>query len=261
MPDLASTYKQKLAEIRSQYPILHRFGDAWALSIYQQIQEGQLNEFVLTTVPSKKTMETLRKRFPKFEVAQTMYDEVMIGLDSNNIWEVEDLIKFMDGFGWYPSVMDDGKFTQDALDKTIVGIAKDKTSTSTITFEKKFDDKVELEPYYFHITSDVYADEIEKIGLVPKSHSKLTTHPGRIYLLNPTSPFNLKSVGMTLFNKSKPEVQEKTNYLVVYRVHPEQVNNLEVYEDPNFFIGDGAVWTYKNIPPAALERFLEIDIK
>lgn len=261
MPDLASTYKQKLAEIRNQYPILHRFGDAWALSIYQQIQEGQLNEFVLTTVPSKKTMETLKKRFPKFESAQTMYDEVMIGLDADNIWEVEDLIKFMDGYGWYPAVIDEGKFTQDNLDKTIVAIAKDKSYTTTITFEKKFDDKVELEPYYYHITSDVYADEIERIGLVPKSHSKLTAHPGRVYLLNPTSPSNIKGVAAALFNESKPEIQEKTNYIIVYRVDTDKVNNLEVYEDPNFLIADGAVWTYKNIPPAALERFLEIDIE
>ena len=207
MSDLASIYKEKLAEIRQQYPVLHRFGDAWALSIYQQIQEGQLNEFVLTTVPSKKTMETLRKRFPKFEVAQTMYDEIMISLDADNIWEVEKLIEFMDGYGWYPSVAGDGKYTQDQLDTTIVGIARDKTSTSTITFEKKFDDKVELEPYYFHITSDVYADEIERIGLVPKSHSKLTAHPGRVYLLNPTSPSNIKGVAAALFNKSKPAIQ------------------------------------------------------
>jgi hypothetical protein len=261
MSDLASTYKQKLAEIRSQYPILHRFGDAWALSIYQQIQEGQLNEFVLTTVPPEKTIETLQKRFPKFETEQTLYDEVIISLDADNIWEVEKLIEFMDGYGWYPSVVDDGKYTQDRLDKTIVGIAKDKSITSTIAFEKKFDDKVELEPYYYHITSDVYADEIERIGLVPKSHSKQTAHPGRVYLLNPTSPSNIKKVAAALFNKSKPEIQEKTNYIIVYRVNTDKVNNLEVYEDPNFFIADGAVWTYKNIPPSALERFLEIDIK
>jgi hypothetical protein len=119
---------------------------------------------------------------------------------------------------------------------------------------------MDLEPYYFHITSDIYADEIEKIGLVPKSHSKLTTHPQRIYLLNPTTPSNLKSIGTSLFNKSRPEVKEKTNYLVVYKVHPENINSLEVYEDPNFFIGDGAVWTQKNIPPVALERFLELSV-
>jgi hypothetical protein len=259
MIDPASTYKQKLSEIRQQYPILHRFGDAWALEIYNQLQEGQLNEFVLTTVPLEKTLGTLSKRFPNFEADKDDFDSIVVLLEPDNIWEVEKVIEFMDGFGWFPSVVGDGKFSQDQLDKVIVDIAKNKTE-SVIYFEKKFDDKMDLEPYYFHITSDIYADEIERIGLIPKSHSKLTSHPQRIYLLNPTTPYNLKSIGNTLYNKSRPEVKEKTNYLVVYKVHPENINNFEVYEDPNFFIGDGAVWTQKNIPPVALERFLEIDV-
>jgi hypothetical protein len=253
-------YKQKLLEIREQYPVLHRFGDAWALEIYNQIQQGQLNEFILSTVPIQKTVDTLKKRFPTFDVDISTFDEVEVQIDPDNVWEVEKLITFLDGFGWYPAIIEGTKFTQQELDKTLIRVAKYKVS-SFIIFEKKFDEQEDVADFYYHITPDIYVDEIDKLGLVPRSHSKLTSHPERIYLLNPTTKKEVTGIGEMLYLKTNNFVKDNTRYLQVYLVHTDKIKNLEVFEDPNFLIGNGAVWTQKNIPPTALEKSFQIQIR
>jgi len=252
-------YKTRLAEIRQQYPVLHRFGDVWALEIYNQLQEGQINEFLLTTVSVEKTIQTLKKRYPDVHTEVSTFDEIVCLFNVDTIWYIEGVLEMTDGFGWYPSQIDGQQaFTFDRLDKRIVEIAKYKKGTVYIVFEKKYEEEQELEPFYFHITPDIYRQEVERIGLVPKSHSKLTTHPDRIYLLNPTSRTNLLHTGMALLEKAKPEVRDKTQTMIVYKIDTSKVKNLVVYEDPNFLIGDGAVWTQKNIPPSAMKVYMEL---
>lgn len=260
MSDPFYEYKNRLAEIRQQYPVLHRFGDNWALEIYRQIQEGQLNEFVLSTVPTQKTVETLFKRFSNTRAGVSSFGDINIALEPANVWDIEKVIEFMDGFGWYPATVGQESYTQDRLDKAVISIAKRQEQLIMISFEKKYDEKQDLEPFYYHITSDVYANEIDKIGLVAKSHSKISTHPSRIYLLNPTPIDDIVDTAQALFNTTKPEVKDKTNHLVIYRIDPSKVNNLEVFEDPNFLMGNGAVWTQKNIPPSAMKKVVSLQI-
>src|SRR5690606_37377914 len=51
-----------------------------------------------------------------------------------------------------------------------------------ITFESKFDDKVDIPEKLYHLSIMEYCDKIEKQGLVVKSKSKLSAHLDRIYL-------------------------------------------------------------------------------
>lgn len=267
MSNLYTEYKKRLSEIREQYPFLHRFGDAWALSIYQQIQEGQINEFVLSTVPIEKTISHIIKKFPKLEaVKEGDFGDINVVFNVDSMWDIDNLVKFMDGFGWFPSVLfttptDGNKFTEDLLNKITLDMARSRDNKALLVFEKKFNDQLSLEPFYHHISLDIYHDEIMKVGLIPRSHSKLSTHPQRIYLLNPTSQDYIRDIGFVLFDKVKPEVKSKVESLSVYKIDTSKVPNLEVYEDENFLIGDGAVWTQKNIPPKAIQHVGFIQVK
>jgi hypothetical protein len=267
MINFYTEFKTNLTEIRDQYPFLNRFGDAWALAIYHQIQEGQLNEFVLSTVPVDKTISHVIKKYPKFPVIREgTFGDIEVVFSSDSMWDVEGLIKFMDSFGWFPSVLftgpkEGGKFSEDYLNRVTLDMAKNRDASAILVFEKKFNEQQQVQPFYFHISLDIYHDEIMKVGLIPRSHSKLSAHPQRIYLLNPTSQDYIRDIGFVLLDKAKPEIKSKVKSLSVYKIDTSKVANLEVYEDENFLIGDGAVWTQKNIPPKAIEHIGFIQVQ
>jgi hypothetical protein len=49
--DLFKAHKDNVNKIREEYPILHEYGDLWAMEIYRQIKEGLIKEFPKTVDP------------------------------------------------------------------------------------------------------------------------------------------------------------------------------------------------------------------
>lgn len=139
-----------------------------------------------------------------------------------------------------------------------------------ISFFKKIKELKELSPVYlklektrdsnediditipsilYHITHERHLAKIKKIGLVPKSESKKSTHPARIYLVE-----NEESAIKLAEEFSNSEYKFEHNY-VLLEINTNKTSefkrdkNFKLHNDPNF---TGGYFTLDNIPPVAI---------
>lgn len=102
----------------------------------------------------------------------------------------------------------------------------------------------------YHVTPDVYIDPIKKEGLTPRTESKLSEHPERIYFyLNPESSY--KYLASSLWRASKYKDQVKKYY--VLEVDLTQLPDHHFYADPESMIGYIGIYTKQSIPPSAIK--------
>lgn len=110
----------------------------------------------------------------------------------------------------------------------------------------------------YHVTPDVYIDLIKKEGLTPRTESKLSEHPERIYFyLNPESSF--KYLASSLWSASKYKDQVKKYY--VLEVDLTQLPDHHFYADPESMISYIAVYTKQPIPPSAIKVIQTIPVE
>lgn len=112
----------------------------------------------------------------------------------------------------------------------------------------------------YHITHERHLEKIKKIGLVPKSKSKKSAHPERIYLAG-----NEESAIKLVKEFSNLEYEFEHNYVLLEidtnkAVEFKRDKNFKLNKDPNFTEG---YFTYDNIPPTAInfENMKVINIK
>jgi hypothetical protein len=131
-----------------------------------------------------------------------------------------------------------------------------------IVFESKYNKEFKTDQkYLYHCTTEAYIEKIKKIGLVPKSKSKITFHPERIYLaLNKKDCRDL----ITQFIKDSENYSESdTDFIKNYKdskkkyviLRIEIANlNLKLMEDPNCkdYWGVFGVYTVDSIPPSSI---------
>lgn len=110
----------------------------------------------------------------------------------------------------------------------------------------------------YHVTPDVYINLIKKEGLTPRTESKLSEHPERIYFyLNPESSF--KYLASSLWGASKYKDQVKKYY--VLEVDLTQLPDHHFYADPHSMISYIAVYTKQPIPPSAIKVIQTIPVE
>lgn len=110
----------------------------------------------------------------------------------------------------------------------------------------------------YHVTPDVYIDLIKKEGLTPRTESKLSEHPERIYFyLNPESSFEY--LASSLWSASKYKDQVKKYY--VLEVDLTQLPDHHFYADPHSMISYIAVYTKQSIPPSAIKVIQTIPVE
>lgn len=251
--------KKELTEIYTNYPYLHPWSEKIALEEYELIKSQQLlTEFVLKTIPIKKTIEELNKRFQSAEVISSDNDFSILTITSDAS-EINRIISFLDSFGYFPSKIDGIRFNNILLQKQVLY-----GKIENIKFEAKFDSEYipNLDKKIYHISPDIYSTSIQVDGLTPKSQSKISTHPERIYfILDIWNNGKLKRFAEKLFiyksttpNKSNVTIE----YYNVYEIDIKKCKNIKFYNDPQF-IGEG-VWTYQNIPPIAIKLIDKIKI-
>lgn len=259
-------FRNKERQIREDYPTLNHLNTVQLFVVYDKLQEEQaIKEFLTFTVPAEKTIKELKKRFPKTESFLGVNDTVELFFDVDNIWDYEKVIKFLDSFGWYPAYfatkdINDlynvihSKYTTDKFEQAVALTSKSHSVVTLLNFEAKYDEQEAPETFYYHISPDIYSDKIDRIGLTPRSRGKLSSHPDRVYLLNPVDEDDIVLVADRLLQSMSPQEQSKSKGLYVYKIDPSKIRNAKFYTDPNFNMANGAVWTYNNIPPAAMEK-------
>ena len=115
----------------------------------------------------------------------------------------------------------------------------------TFIFESKFDKEFFPPEILYHVTLSINIPKIMKSGLVPRTKSKLSYHPSRVY-------FTLSEKAANLMIREFRHLDSKTDS--DYTILKIKTAGLKVkfMEDPNSKLSDGEVigiYTYENIHP------------
>ena len=178
---------------------------------------------------------------------------ILVNVYAGDKQTLRNVIKRADVLGWFPSTyadLDEGWFVKyhpvkifEAYDQSSKGLV--------IRFEAKYDVKAMTPERLYHATPSIYADKILKIGLVPRSHSKLTTHPERIYLAD-----NQRNLIEVLI----PHMAERAEYeeWAIFEVRLRGASPvIRLFHDPLYPHG---YYTLQNIGPEHLRLLGELTV-
>jgi len=115
-----------------------------------------------------------------------------------------------------------------------------------ITIEPKFDIKISkknIPLVLYHITDEKYVEKIKKKGILPRSHSKITYHPERVYLCTSGSMDWLANEFYKYWGIEP----------VVFSIDMEKLN-IDLYMDRNM---QTAFYTTDSIPPTAIKGVID----
>lgn len=108
----------------------------------------------------------------------------------------------------------------------------------------------------YHITPDIFLNDVEQVGLVPKSESKLSYHPDRIYLfMNPEMDKEMTNV---LWNATSKEKQDIIKDYYVLQIDLTQIPNHKFYMDRDSSFSYVAIFTSEPIPSSAIKVIKKI---
>ncbi len=215
------------------------------LEIYKEEYELNLKEGLIKTTNIGKTIELLRKSFDfGFEYQR---DENSFEVTFHQIKkpQFEKFLILTNNLGWFPSYISTpsyrGKWTDKLYDDYL----------SKIRFEPKFDEEIveNIPSVLYHITPTQNVDKILKIGLLPKSRSKASYHPDRVYLSKDLE--DIKNLGEMFYQKTG--IKDWSILKIDTNLVPGDY--LRLYTDPNYTHG---YYTLNNIPSQAIEKIKEI---
>lgn len=160
--------------------------------------------------------------------------EITVPLDESYL--KDEIEPFMNACGWYFSSMD-----------------KISDENVLIVFEKRLQEEEPKEysdvSTLYHLTPISRLRKILDIGLTPKTHSKISYHPERIYLFPRELTHDELSYWICQLSAFEKEEVIKDGYAVL-KIDRGKCNNIKIFADPNM---DGAVFTMDNIPREAIE--------
>lgn len=131
-----------------------------------------------------------------------------------------------------------------------------KPRSITFIFESKFDEEYKEKPrFILHVTEKKNLKKILSIGLVPKSNSKLSQHPERIYF---ALTYNAAVEYEKVFARNADKHIDDYDILQIDMT----MLKIKLMYDPNSIHRSErfGLYTYDNIPPSAISVYKEKDI-
>lgn len=218
------------------------------------IQDGSIKTYDIN-----KTIQDISSLISSYNIDFNVCKKInnTIEITLNDINKVSDFIQKYDIieesmynlYGWFPSKVKVigifGNSREYTYKKEHIYFRLRDKSTAIITFESKYDIKVNNIPNkMYHLTIQQYEKDISK-GIICKNKSKLTKHDGRIYLCD-----NLNSCKF-LINKMKFHYsQEKIDILdnpfnsgkkynkntnwIIFEIDTKLAGIEKLYKDPNY---------------------------
>ena len=209
------------------------------LELYKEEYDLNLKEGLIKTTNIDKSINLIQKQFPTSKIEKNK---------ENNTFKIKNinqenfslLLKLTNNLGWFPSWISSPFYNGKYFEDVEINI------TSNIIFEAKYDEKVENIPQFlYHISPAENTEKILQKGIAPKSRSKASYHPERIYLLkNPDRAEDLadmfyQKTGETLWGLIKIDTTKIPG------------EYLKLYKDPNY---DNGYYTLNNIPPQSIQK-------
>ena len=187
-------------------------------------------EGLIFTHPADKSIDVLKRRFPELDIEIESDGDIYIGNQPPQ--ELGKYLPIITNLGYFIS-----KYTIDGEE----WFNKPKENEKPIAFyiEAKYDYEVEIPKTLYHASPIRLKHKILKYGLSPRSGSKLSDHPERIYL---TDDIN-KAVEFGEYLKSEKDNDWYKNGYCIYSINGEGVHKL--YSDVN--LREGGFYTTNNI--------------
>ena len=205
-----------------------------------------LNEGLIYSQPIDITIRVLKNKFDELDIKK--YEDGDISIEGMND-RLKKYIPLINNLGYFiSSAFNDN----DMIDISL--LKKDDLNNiicSNIFIEPKYDYQVEIPKILYHASPLKFKDKILKIGLTPKSGSKLSYHPDRIYLSS-----NIESCvkfGEYLLN-SKENQYYKNGYCI-YIIKGEGIDKL--YSDIN--MREVGFYTLDNVKKEFISLFKVVD--
>lgn len=214
--------------------------------------QHKLYEGLIKSYSSSYVIWSIKREVPTCKIDYEFADLCKITAIFNSSTDhetIKKLIHKVETCGWYVAsamiAVDRKKVEQENNLDTI--LQKFKVGQLCITIEAKYGmdvkDKI-LKKYkiLYHITPTASVDKILEIGLAPRSKSKISYHPDRIYL----------STSLEALKQLKPKFVKTTRIIdwTALKIDASvfnRIGNGTIVIDPNF--KDEGLFTLSNIPP------------
>jgi hypothetical protein len=188
-------------------------------------------EGLIHTHPVEKSINILKRRFP--ELIIEIEDDGEIYIENQPPQKLEKYLPVITNLGYFISKL------------TINGqewIKEYSNQTKPIAFilEAKYDYEVEIPDILYHASPIKFKDKIIKIGLTPKSGSKISNHPERIYLTDDLE----KAINFGNYLMDEKNEWYKNGFCI-FSIKGKNISKL--YSDVNF--RQGGYYTLNNIKP------------
>jgi hypothetical protein len=218
------------------------------LETYKEEYKLNLKEGLIKTTNIGKTLNILEKKYSSKFIFNKLKNSFYINTfhtDINTL--LNGIIKDANTLGWFPSFIE----TEDYIGKWDEKYFKE--GEIKLRFEAKFDEEVveNIPSILYHITPSQNANKILSIGLVPKSRSKASYHPDRVYLSKNLK--DIENLGEMFYQKTG------IKDWMILKIDTNMVpgDYLKLYTDPNYEHG---YYTLNNIPPQAIEKVKDIKL-
>lgn len=196
------------------------------------LYELQLLEGLISSIDRDKLKSILQRKIPNIKFMNWPgYEHLLLSIIDKP--DHAALQKILPSIGWYES-----KVESHRLDRTIL----------MCRLEPKYDAIIDVPDTLWHVTPQAHVNKILKIGLSPRTQSKETYHPERVYLaLSRDSAVYLAN----RFSKGDgfENGGNKKSYSLL-EIDTRSIPKIKFHNDVNF-INEG-VYTTQNIPPAAV---------
>lgn len=186
---------------------------------------------------------------------------IKVKVDYLNQESLDTINNFMESNGWFPAniKLPDGQGLRyshgikNSLNKNNVEIG----------YEEKLGDELDInknKTKAYHVTPDILVDKIKNEGLKPKSESKLSDHPDRVYLfLNPEETF--KQMVQQLWNSLREENKRAIKDYYVLEIDLTKIPSHKFYLDSQSSLTYMSIFTTQPIPSLAIKVIDKIPTK
>jgi len=218
------------------------------LETYKDEYELNLKEGLTKTTNIGKTIELLKKFSDNTVDIERIKNTFEVTFLEKNIDFLNKFLRNVNNLGWFPSYIITptykGRWEENKYNQHM----------SVIKFESKFDEEIveNIPPILYHTTPTQNVNKILKIGLTPKSRSKLSYHPDRVFLGKSIEGLEKIIPHMSFLSGNK-------SYTIL-KITPNMIpgDYLRLYTDPNY--PKEGFYTLNNIPPQAISKVKEINL-
>jgi hypothetical protein len=143
----------------------------------------KLEEGLISTVPTKKTIKILGRKFPDYHISLVEGNIEISSGRKNYIDDIKDIDNICKQLGWFIS---HGNIPSESVYYKYNDPEFFDQKYEEIIIKPIFDPKdIPAKPNtLYHVVSKKNVDKIMKIGLIPKREDKLDYHPNKIYLID-----------------------------------------------------------------------------